>query len=92
MKEFQRFFNEKKSDEIYRRLSAIYQAKISKEKFSLGMRKFVANVGLMQYFSFVDSASSGYNYTIKFENSDQLFSFLLNNEKQVLRMNFKEGA
>jgi len=53
------------------------------------MRKFVANVGLMQYFSFVDSASSGYNYTNKFENSDQLFSFLLNNEKQVLRMNFK---
>ncbi|RKE57242.1 hypothetical protein DFQ12_2124 [Sphingobacterium detergens] len=56
------------------------------------MRKFVANVGLMQYFSFVAAASSGYNYTIKFENSDQLFSFLLNNEKQVLRMNFKEGA
>jgi CubicO group peptidase (beta-lactamase class C family) len=90
MKEFQRFFNEKKSDEIYGRSSAIYQAKISKEKFSLGMRKFVANVGLMQHFSFVDSTTSGYNYTIKFENSDQLFSVLLDHEKQVIRMNFKE--
>lgn len=90
MKEFQRFFNEKKSDEIYGRSSAIYQAKISKEKFSLGMRKFVVNVGLMQHFSFVDSTTNGYNYTIKFENSDQLFSVLLDNEKQVIRMNFKE--
>ena len=90
MKEFQRLFNEKKSDEIYGKSSAIYQAKISKEKFSLGMRKFVANVGLMQHFSFVDSTASGYNYTIKFENSDQLFSVLLDHEKQVLRMNFKE--
>lgn len=90
MKEFQRFFNEKKSDEIYGRSSASYQSKISKEKFSLGMRKFVANVGLMQHFSFVDSTTSGYNYAIKFENSDQLFSVLLDYEKQILRMNFKE--
>lgn len=90
MQEFQGLLNEKKSGEIYGRSSAIYQAKISKEKFSLGMKKFVANVGTMEQFSFVDSTISGYNYTIKFENSDQLFSVLLNNEKQVLRMNFKE--
>ncbi len=90
MKEFQRLFNEKKSDEIYGQSSATYQSKISKEKFSLGMRKFVANVGIMQHFSFVDSTTNGYNYTIQFENSEQLFSVLLDNEKQVLRMNFKE--
>jgi CubicO group peptidase (beta-lactamase class C family) len=90
MKEFQRLFNAKKADSIYGRSSAVYQAKISKEKFSLGMRKFVANVGLMQHFSFVDSTASGYNYNIQFENSDQLFSVLLDHEKQVLRMNFKE--
>ncbi|MGJ1407193.1 serine hydrolase [Sphingobacterium siyangense] len=90
MEEFQRLFNEKKSDVIYGRSSATYQSKISKEKFSLGMRKFVANVGMMQYFSFVDSTKNGYNYTIQFENSEQLFSVLLDNEKQVLRMNFKE--
>ncbi|MGB3103878.1 MAG: hypothetical protein WBB75_02405 [Sphingobacterium siyangense] len=90
MKEFQRLFNEKKSDEIYGQPSATYQSKISKEKFSLGMRKFMANVGMMQHFSFVDSTNNGYNYTIQFENSKQLFSVLLDNEKQGLRMNFKE--
>ncbi|WP_313264005.1 serine hydrolase domain-containing protein [Sphingobacterium sp.] len=90
MKEFKRLFNEKKSDEIYVQSSATYQSKISKEKFSLGMRKFVANVGIMQHFSFVDSTTNGYNYTIQFENSEQLFSVLLDNQKQVLRMNFKE--
>jgi len=44
----------------------------------------------MESFSFVDSAENGYNYAIKFENSDQLFSILLDEEKRAVRMNFKE--
>jgi len=56
----------------------------------LGMKKFVANTGQMESFSFVDSAENGYNYAIKFENSDQLFSILLDEEKRAVRMNFKE--
>ncbi len=90
MKEIQQLFNERQPDRIYEQASNSYKTRMPKEKFTLGMKKFVAKTGQMQSFSFVDTAANGYNYAIKFENSDQLFSILLDEEKKIIRMNFKE--
>lgn len=86
--QIQTSFNLNQPEKIYALTSAIFQKKMTKQQFALGMNKFRAKVGNWTASVFKEENEKGLDYLTVFENSRQVFSIRLDGQGNIDRLNF----